>query len=115
MGLFQSSADVQFKFEEEVFLPWSCCLSESRYSPKNLQKNASSVGGGGGPVALANTIRWRLEEKKRLEKEEEEERRRAAEEERRRKEKERTRKPGPFSPEVMVSEGPVLLEDSWCR
>ena len=72
-------------------------------------------GGGQGPVALANTIRWRLEEKKRLEKEEEEERRRAAEEERRRKERERTRTPGPFSPEVMVEEGPVLLEDSWCR
>ena len=68
-----------------------------------------------GPVALANTIRWRLEEKVRLEKEEEEARRRAAEEERRRKERERTRTPGPFSPEVMVQEGPVILEDSWCR
>ena len=103
--------------EEEVFLPWSCCLSESRYSPKNLENRISSDGSGGGPVAQANTIRWRLEEKKRLEKEEEEdERRRAAEEEdRRRKERERTRNPGPFSPEVMVAEGPVLLEDSWCR
>lgn len=112
-----SSADLQFKLEEEVFLPWSCCLSESRYSPKNLENRISSDGSGGGPVAQANTIRWRLEEKKRLEKEEEEdERRRAAEEEdRRRKERERTRNPGPFSPEVMVAEGPVLLEDSWCR
>ena len=53
MDLFQSSANVQFKFEEEVFLPWSCCLSESRYSPKNLEREAndsSKVDEGDGTV-----------------------------------------------------------------
>ena len=80
------------------------------FSPKE-------VVGGEGPVALANTIRWRLEEKKRLEKEEEAaERRKAAEEAAKRsQEQERARNPGPFSPEVMLSEGPVMLQDNWCR
>ena len=61
---FQSSADLQFAFEEEVFLPWSCCLSESRYSPKNLERDANvsskadNDGDGDGNKIQLFYLRW---------------------------------------------------------
>ena len=113
-----SSDSRLFNPSEEVILPWSCCRPASIWTNEDDDASVSDsrvTVDVEQPVAMANTIRGRLVAK-RLEEEEAERRKKAEEEEEARNpQKTKTATPGPYSPEVMIREGPVMEEKGWCR